>query len=249
MKRHIVSWIPGILLLLPGIAQAQEWAVHAMDRPKPPVVEVGPAPAEPAAPPSDATVLFDGKDLSAWQSDNGGDAPWRVVEGAMEVVAGSGGIHTRAGFGDVQLHIEWRAPTPPESEGQDRGNSGVFLMGFYEVQVLDSYQNETYADGQAAAVYGQHPPLANAMRPPGEWQVYDIVFHRPRFAAGGTVESPTRVTVFHNGVLVQNNVELMGRTVHRERARYEPHEDALPLGLQDHGAPVQFRNIWVRPLE
>jgi hypothetical protein len=236
-----------LALLVPASARAQEWPVHSMERPRPAVVDPGPV-RPPAPPPSDAIVLFDGRDLSTWQNDSGAAAPWRVVDGAMEVVPGAGAIKTRQALGDVQLHIEWRSPAPPKDEGQDRGNSGVFLMGFYEVQVLDSYKSDTYADGQASAIYGQYPPLVNATRPPGEWQTYDIVFHRPRFAADGTLSQPARMTVLLNGVLVQDAVELQGRTAHRTRAQYQPHEDALPLMLQDHGAPVQFRNIWVRPL-
>jgi 3-keto-disaccharide hydrolase len=224
------------------------WPQHAMDRPQPRIV--GPAPVDrPDAPPTDAVVLFDGSDLSQWAGDSGQAAPWKVENGYAEVVPGSGFIHTRRGFGDCQLHIEWEAPTPPHGEGQERGNSGVFLMGRYEVQVLDSYDNKTYPDGQAAAVYGQFPPLVNAARPPGEWQSYDIVFHRPRFDARGRATKPARVTVFHNGVLVQDNVELSGPTAHQERPPYTVHPDSLPLGLQDHGNAVRYRNIWIRPLD
>jgi len=224
------------------------WAIHDMNRPRPPVVT--PAPFDrPTAPPSDAIVLFDGTDLSAWERVGGGPAGWRVVDGYMEVVPGSGNIQTRQGFGDVQLHLEWSVPEDVTGEGQGRGNSGVFLMGRYEVQVLDSYQNDTYPDGQAAAIYGQYPPLVNAMRPPGQWQTYDIVFRRPRFDAEGRLLQPARMTVFHNGVLVQDCAVLTGPTAHRARPPYEPHPDRLPLMLQDHGDRVRFRNIWVRPLE
>ena len=174
---------------------------------------------------------------------------WRIVDGAMEVVAGTGGIQTREDFGDVQLHVEWMSPAPPRGTDQDRGNSGVFFMGMYEVQVLDSWENVTYADGQAAALYGQYPPLVNASRKPGEWQSYDIVFRRPRFDASGKVTSPARVTVLHNGVLVQDNVELTGPTGHYSRPPYAAHADRLPVSLQDHGHPVRFRNFWVRSLE
>jgi hypothetical protein len=201
------------------------------------------------APPSDAVVLFDDGSLDAWEHVDGGPARWRVGEGWFEVVAGTGTLRTRAAFGDVQLHVEFAAPDPPSGEGQARGNSGVFLMGFYEVQVLDSYRNDTYADGQAAAVYGQHPPLVNASRPPGEWQTLDIVFRRPRFGPGGEVREPARMTVHHNGVLVHDAATLYGRTAHARRATYEPHEDRLPLALQDHGDPVRFRNVWVRERE
>jgi hypothetical protein len=164
-------------------------------------------------------------------------------------VRGTGSLRTARSFGDIQLHIEWRAATPPTASGQNRSNSGVFLMGRYEVQVLDSYQNETYADGQAAALYGQRPPLVNASRPPGEWQTYDIVFRRPRFAADGRVLEPARITLLHNGVLVHDAVAFTGATAHMRAASYEAHEDRLPISLQDHGDPVRFRNIWVRELE
>lgn len=235
-----------------GVVSAQEpgeWPVHALDRPRPPVVDPGTF-AESPPPPSDAVVLFDGTSLEAWRAagDPEPPAPWRVENGYFEVVPGSGGIASAESFGDVQLHIEWMAPSPPVDEGQDRGNSGIFLMSTYEVQVLDSYQNTTYADGQAGSVYGQNPPLVNANRAPGEWQSYDIIFHAPRFGADGSVAQPARVTVFHNGVLVQDDFALTGGTVHQQRASYSPHADRLPLMLQDHGAPVRFRNIWLREL-
>ena len=172
-----------------------------------------------------------------------------MQNGVAEVVPGTGGIQTKQSFGDVQLHVEWAAPSEVEGEGQERGNSGVFLMGRYEVQVLDSYNNTTYADGQAAALYGQYPPLVNASRPPGEWQTYDIIFRRPHFDANGNMVKPARVTVFHNGVLVQDNVELTGATAHYDRPPYEAHPDALPIQLQDHSDLVRFRNIWLRELE
>lgn len=238
-----VALIPAALA-----GQATEWSIHSMDRPVPVVIHPG-GPAL-IAPPADAVVLFDGVGLDAWRSDRDSSAaaPWRIEAGALVVVPGSGGIHTSQRFGDVQLHVEWMAPAPPELDGQNRGNSGVFLMGHYEVQVLDSWENRTYADGQAAAVYGQYPPLVNASLPPGSWQSYDIIFRRPRFDAAGKVTQPARITVFHNGVLVQQNVALVGPTSHRVRAPYEAHDDRLPLSLQDHGQPVRFRNIWIRPL-
>jgi 3-keto-disaccharide hydrolase len=221
------------------------WAPNSPDRPKPPVVT-------PGAPPSDAVVLFDGKSLAEWRSADsaGGPAKWLVKDGYMEIAPGSGAIVTRRGVGSVQLHIEWRAPLPPSGEGQERGNSGVFLMSHYEIQVLDSYHNDTYADGGASAIYGQTPPLVNASRPPGEWQTYDIIFHRPVFAAppDSSVVRPATVTVFHNGVLVHDNDTITGWTVHARVARYRPHPDRLPLLLQDHGARVRYRNIWVREL-
>ena len=226
------------------------WAIHDTLRPEPPAVDPGTAaigaPAQ--RPPSDAVVLFDGADLSQWRSRSGGPAGWQVENGYMQVVAGAGEIATARSFGDVQLHIEWSAPSPPRGSGQARGNSGVFLMGRYEVQVLDSYQNRTYPDGQAAAIYGQYPPLVNASRPSGEWQTYDIVFRRPRFDANGALVSPARMTVFHNGVLVQDDVELTGPTAHQARPPYERHADRLPIRLQDHGDPVRFRYVWLREL-
>jgi len=223
------------------------WPQHSTERPAPPVVQAVP-PAQPAPPPSDAIVLFDGDDLDAWEADRGGPAQWTVGPGYFEVRPGTGGIHTRQGFRDVQLHVEWASPDPPNGEGQNRGNSGVFLQGIYEVQVLDSHENPTYPDGQAGALYGQFPPLANVTRPPGEWNAYDIVFRAPRFAEDGSLESPARMTVFHNGVLVQDAQALLGPTSHGRRAPYEAHEDLLPIGLQDHEHPVRFRNIWVREL-
>ncbi len=165
------------------------------------------------------------------------------------MVPHTGDIHTTRGFGDCQLHIEWATPTPPEGHDQERGNSGVFLMGLYEIQVLDSYQNKTYADGMAGAVFGQYPPIVNASRPPGEWQTYDIVFRRPRFDSAGALREPAYVTVLHNGLLIQDHVALTGPTAFRRRPPYQAHADRLPLRLQDHGMPVRFRNIWIRDLE
>ena len=160
----------------------------------------------------------------------------------------SGYLFSADKFGDVQLHVEWATPVPASGHGQGRGNSGVFLMGLYEVQVLDSYENDTYADGQAAAIYGQYPPLVNACLPPGEWQSYDVVFRRPRFHEDGTVAKPARITVFHNGILVQDDVELWGPTAWLQHRPYERHPDKLPISLQDHGNPVRYRNIWLREL-
>ncbi len=225
-----------------------QYAVHSWSRPRPPVVDPGPdRPPTPA--PSDAIVLFDGHDLSQWQAEDSSAAKWLVKDGYVEVVPGTGAMHTRRGFGDVQLHVEFATPNPPHGESQERGNSGVFLMGHYEVQVLDSWHNDTYPDGQAAAIYGQTPPLVNASRPPGHWQSYDIVFHRPHFASDGSVERPARITVFHNGVLVQDNTTITGSTVHMAIAHYTAHADRLPLVLQDHQNRMHFRNIWIRELE
>lgn len=231
-----------------GAAEEIPWAVHDPDRPLPPVVDPGP-PGGPVSAPSDAIVLFDGSGLEEWVDGKGGPARWKVEKGHMEVVAGTGSIRTVRTFGDCQLHVEWMSPEAVSGEGQGRGNSGVFLMGMYEVQILDSYENPTYADGMAAALYGQHPPLVNACRPPGEWQTFDIVFRRPRFDGEGGLLSPARMTVLHNGVLVHDAVGLTGPTTHKARPPYTTHDERLPISLQDHRDPVRFRNIWVRDLE
>ena len=227
----------------------EDFPIHSLTRPQPPVVDPGP-PGTMQRPPSDAIVLFGGQSLSGWRSadSSGKPARWKLADDYMEVAAGTGNIASVREFGDVQLHIEWMAPVPAHGEGQERGNSGVFLMGIYEVQVLDSYHNTTYPDGQAGAIYGQYPPLVNASRPPGEWQTYDIVFHRPHFDANGNVTSKARMTILHNGVLVQDNVVLTGPTAHKARPPYARHADRLPLILQDHADPVRYRNIWVREL-
>ncbi|MHC4595353.1 MAG: 3-keto-disaccharide hydrolase, partial [Planctomycetota bacterium] len=174
----------------------------------------------------------------------------RSIGGYMEVVKKTGDIRTKRAFGNCQLHIEWATPrkVSPKEIGQKRGNSGVFFMGKYELQILDSYENETYADGQAASIYGQYPPLVNACREPGQWQSYDVSFLRPIFNKKGKCIRPARITVFHNGVVVQNNVEIKGSTAHKKKAKYSPHADKLPLGLQDHNNPMRFRNIWIREL-
>lgn len=221
----------------------QQWPQHSMDRPRPPVVNPGP-------PPSDAIVLFDGKDLSQWRSDaDSSAAKWIVRDGYVEVKPGTGTMASARGFGDVQLHIEWATPAVAKGEGQERGNSGVFLMGIYELQVLDSYQNDTYPDGQAGAIYGQNPPLVNPTKGPGQWQAYDVIFHRPRFKADGSLDKPARMTVLLNGVLIQDNFELVGPTANRQQPPYRAHADKLPLKLQDHGNSMRYRNIWVRELE
>lgn len=225
---------------------AKTWRQHDPDRPRPPIVTPG---RTSAAAPSDAIVLFDGSTLDAWRDKDGrGPARWVVREGFMEAAPGTGAIQTAMPLGDVQLHVEWSAPTPVKGRGQGRGNSGVILMGLYEVQILDSFDNTTYADGQAAAAYGQYPPLVNASRPPGEWQAYDIVFRGPRWDAGGALVRPARLTVLHNGVVVQDHVSLWGGTAWLRHAAYAPHAERLPLVLQDHSNPVRFRNIWARAL-
>lgn len=230
--------------------------VHEEDpakSPPPPIVTPGAASTQetPGSAPSDAVVLFDGTDLANWTSTKEGEATkWILSDGAMSPTEDSGMIQSKQEFGSCQLHVEFATPAVPEGEGQGRGNSGVFLMGRYEIQVLDSYNNTTYFDGQCAALYGRAKPLVNACRKPGEWQTYDIIFHRPEFKRKKVVK-PATFTVFHNGVLVHDNVQLSGGTGWRgphSVTKYEPHGDKGPISLQDHGNPVLFRNIWVREL-
>jgi len=228
-----------------------QWLGHDRERPLPVVVTPGtPSVQEqPGKAPSDAVVLFDGKENSAWVALDGSPTKWVVKDGALECVPGSGYVRSLQSFGDCQLHVEWAAPNPPHGDSQGRGNSGVFF-GFnrYEIQVLDSYNNKTYADGSAASIYGQYPPLVNASLPPGQWQTYDIVWTAPRFDAEGKLVSKAYVTIFHNGVLVQNNTEFTGPDPWIGRPAYSAHPERLPIAFQDHGNPVRFRNIWVREL-
>ena len=234
---------------LPG----DRWRVHDDARPRPRIVGPGTAgmSAEPGAAPSDAIILFDGEDLSQWvQRGRGGkilEPAWKVENGYMEVVPGTGSHKTKEAFGDVQLHIEWATPGTVKGASQARGNSGVLIMELYEIQILDSYENISYADGQAGAIYGQFPPLVNASRKPGEWQSYDIVFEAPRFD-GDKLEKPAFVTVFHNGVLLHHRKEMMGPMRHKAPSEYSPHTLERPLLLQAHGTPVRYRNIWARRL-
>ena len=228
--------------VLPG----SEYRVHDKARPEPRVVT--PAPADDSgAPPSDAVVLFDGRDLSGWVGGDGSAAKWKVENGYMEVVRNTGNIASKERFGDCQLHVEYASPAEVKGDSQGRGNSGVFLMGLYEIQVLDNYDNPTYADGTVGAIYGQYPPLVNPSRRPGEWQTYDIIWEGPRFD-GDKLARPARVTVLLNGLLLQHAQELQGPTQHRKLAEYKPHPTTGPLVLQDHGDLVRFRNIWYRPL-
>lgn len=235
--------------MLPG----GKWHVHDGDRPQPKVIDPGSFSTQETAgkPPSDAIVLFDGTDLSKWEGDGGKPAGWKIEKDYMEIDPKAGSIHTKEKIGDCQLHVEWSAPNPPnlKAHGQERGNSGVmFFNGRYEIQVLDSYENPTYPDGQASAIYGCYPPLVNATRKPGEWQMYDIVFTVPRFE-NGKLTKPGYFTVFHNGVVVHNHAELLGETQHRQFPKYNPHEPEGQLVLQDHGNNVRYRNIWYRKLK
>lgn len=221
------------------------WKTGDRSRPLPPQVN----PGDNGAAPSDAVVLFNGKDLSAWRQGDGKAAKWTVGQGYFEVAPKTGDLVTRQAFGDCQLHVEWASPDPPKGQDQEPGNSGVYLMSLYEIQVLESYRNKTYADGQAAAIYCQYPPLVNASRPPGQWQTYDIVFHGPRFGGDGSLLRAATVTMLHNGVLVHDNDTLTGPTDYMKRPPYRAHPDKMPLLLQDHGAPVRYRNIWIRELK
>ncbi len=259
MRANII--IAGVCLILTSSAWSEEelnpklpsgWRVHDVERPLPAVVTPG---ATASDAPSDAIILFDGTDLSEWTGSVStnknrfnpeGQALWKVEDGYMEITP-TASLTSKRIFGDMQLHVEWASPNPPEGIGQERGNSGIFMMGRYEVQILDCHENTAYADGMTAAVYGQTPALANACRKPGEWQTYDIIFTAPRFD-GDKVTSPACVTVIHNGILVQNHTEYLGSTTHKKLPQYTPHAEKLPISLQDHNNPVRFRNIWVREL-
>ena len=228
-----------------------KWRVHDSERPLPRVITPGTCSTQdtPGKAPSDAIVLFDGKDLSHWVGGGGHAAPWKVVDGAMVIAPGKGAIVSKEKFGDCQIHVEFASPDPPHGRDQDRGNSGVIIMERYEIQVLDSYENLTYADGGASAIYGQYPPLVNASRPPGQWQTYDILFTAPRFKDDGTLESPAYSTVLHNGVVVHNHTAHVGAMAYRAVGQYHKHAAKEPILLQDHGHPVKFRNIWVREIK
>ena len=229
--------------IIPG----QKWRVHDSERPYPVVVDPGPGIFSKGRP-ADAVVLLDESgDLSAWSS-GGKDARWAFVEGAMEARPGSGNISTRESFGDIQLHLEFRTPPEVKGSSQGRGNSGVFLMERYEIQVLDSYENPTYPDGQCAAFYGQWPPSVNACRGPGQWQSYDILFTAPRFSGEGMLLSPARATVLHNGIVVHDAREFLGPTSHRSKPSYSKHGPTGKISFQDHGNPIRFRNVWLRRL-
>jgi hypothetical protein len=231
--------VSGFLILAAGLTVGAAWIDEYKSGivwPEPPVVDPGDA----SRPPSDAVVLFDGKDLSKWE----GGENWTIENGVA--TAAKNGITTRQGFADCQLHLEFATPEKVEGEGQGRGNSGVYLMGVYEVQILDSFENKTYFDGQAASVYKQQPPTVNASRKPGEWQTYDILFTAPKFDAEGKVTKPAFVTVLHNGVAVHNHFELLGITSYTEAPSYKKHGEKEPIHLQFHGNPVKFRNIWLR---
>lgn len=232
-----------------------DWRVHDGKRPQPRIVKPGETFSHTAPAPADAVVLFDGKDLSKWQSGNGGEPRWKVEEGYMETFRGAGNIRTKELFGDFQLHLEFATPAEIRGEGQGRGNSGVMINGMYEIQVLDSHENKTYPDGQAGAIYGQTPPLVNSSKPAGQWQTYDIIFEAPRWDDQGNLEKKANVTVIHNGVVLHHKREYLGATdgiggvPHTALASYvQKHEPKVFIELQDHANPVRFRNIWIREL-
>ena len=234
-------WLCLTILAVPAtISSAAQEGEIPPPKDEPRVIDPGP-------PPADAIVLFNGQDWSQWKSDkDGGPAKWEIKDGAA-IVNGTGGISTKQGFGDCQLHIEWAAPAEVKGEGQGRGNSGIYLQGRYEIQVLDSYHNKTYYNGQAGAVYKQYAPLVNACRKPGEWQAYDIIYHAPRFDEAGKLLKPGTVTILQNGVLIQDHAEIKGPTS-GDNPKYRAHPLKQPLALQDHHNPVRFRNIWIREL-
>ena len=264
MKSPLLPLLTAIALAAPALAADEKkplghqdtpiipgtkWHVHDGERPQPPVVTPGTpsTPDQGGTAPSDAIVLMDGKSLAQWRDAKGGEAGWKIESGYVEVVPKSGDIFTKDEFGpDVQLHLEFATP-PPVGDGQGRGNSGVFFYGRYEIQVLDSFDNPTYPDGQATAIYGYRPPLVNASRQHGEWQTYDIIFEGPRFK-DGKLEKPAVATVLHNGIVTQNHTVLIGQTPHMKVGTYEPHPEKGPIKLQDHGNPMRFRNIWIREI-
>jgi hypothetical protein len=227
-----------------------KWHVHDPARPKPPIVTPGATFSDGAPPPSDAIVLFDGHDLSHWLSDKNGEPTWPVRDGYVATAPHAGYIHTKEEFGDCQLHLEWAEPSPVHGISQGRGNSGVFFQGLYEVQVLDNYDNPTYADGACGALYGQTPPLVNACKKPDEWQTYDIIFEAPRVDADGKVIRPASATVIQNGIVLHHKQAYLGPTGWRFLAHYKDNTPTRgPIALQDHGNPVRFRNIWIRNIE
>lgn len=242
MKRATVIMMASVAWMLVGASLRGEEYLTGITWAPPPIVDPG-EPAEPRPAPSDAVVLFDGKDMSQWE----GAEKWTVKDDY--VIAGPGTPRSKEVFGDCQVHIEWATAEEITGSGQGRSNSGVFLMGRYELQVLDSYENETYFDGQAGAIYKQHPPLVNASRKPGQWQSYDIAWTAPRFDEEGKLISPAYITVLHNGVLIQNHFELLGDTPFNRAPEYKAHPDKGPISLQYHGNPVRFRNIWVREIK
>ncbi|HYE32326.1 MAG TPA: DUF1080 domain-containing protein [Methylomirabilota bacterium] len=225
-----------------------DWHIHDGDRPQPRIVKPGESFSDMAKAPADAIVLFDGKDFSKWLGQGGAEPKWKIENGYMETTPKGGRIRTKDEFSDFQLHLEFATPEKVEGSGQGRGNNGVSIFGKFEIQILDSYENKTYPDGQAAAMYGQRPPLVNASRGPGQWQTYDIIFEAPRFNESGELTKKANVTVIHNGVVVHHKQDFFGPTTHRAIQKYSPKDTKGPIDLYEHGNPVRFRNIWIRPL-
>jgi hypothetical protein len=244
MKRFLSALVMTAFVVTTFAQQQKNPESTELYQPVPPVV----TPGEGTKPPSDAIILFDGTNLNEWSNDKGEAAGWTVADGCMTVKPGTGIIKTRRGFGDCQLHIEWRSPVVVTGDGQGRGNSGVFLQNRYELQVLDSYESKTYVNGQAGSIYKQSIPLVNACRKPGEWQSYDIIFQAPRFNENGRIAVPARITVLQNGIVIQNNTEIRGTTPYIGLPEYISHSMKEPISLQDHGNLVSYRNVWIREL-
>ena len=242
--RYSICFFSFAILCMESLAQKDPKTTEVWS-PEPKVVKAG---STVNTAPSDAIILFNGKNAAAWKHQNGDTVKWTMSDNTMVVKGGTGNIETRQKFGDCQLHIEWRTPTEVKGDGQERGNSGIFMMGRYELQILDSYNNRTYSNGQAGSIFKQYPPLVNASKGPGEWQSFDIVFKAPSFNDSGAVQEPARMTVFHNGVLIQNNVTLWGGTKYIGLPTYEKHAAKESIVLQDHSNPMAFRNIWIREL-
>lgn len=250
-EMRIRYFLPLTLAAFAATVPVIKWKTGDRSRPLPAMVTPGePSTQEHAGTaPSDAVQLFNGRDLSAWQQRDGKPIAWKLGDGYFEVAPGTGDIVTKQPFGDCQLHVEWATPSTPHGSDQEPGNSGVYLQSLYEIQVLESNRNKTYADGQAGAIYCQYPPLVNPARPPGEWQTYDIIFHGPRFSADSKLQEPATITLLFNGVLAQDHAMPTGPTDYMKRPPYKVTPAKLPLLLQDHGQPVRFRNIWIRELK
>ena len=244
MKYHLAAALI-LMTMTTAFSQKPDPKDTEVWEPEPAIISPG---KDPFAPPSDAIVLFNGRNLDSWVDSKGNPAKWTVADDVMTVAKGTGDIKTKQTFGDVQLHIEWRTPAKVDGEGQGRGNSGIFFCGMYELQVLDSYENRTYSNGQAGSIYKQSMPMVNASRPPGEWQSYDAIFIAPRFNQDGTLNTPGRITVFHNGVLIHHYTEIKGTTEYIGKPKIVAHGKGS-IRLQDHGNPTSFRNIWVRELK